>query len=425
MKSWFVEGSLSMYALSMFGMSLPARGYRFSASWTRVQPDGKGAPDQAGLDFYRRLVDGLRRRDIVPMLTVYHWDLPQPLEDEGGWVARGTVDRFVEYADILARGLGDGVGHWITLNEPWCSSFVGYGTTRHAPGRADLGAAPAAAHHLLLAHGRTTQSLRASLGTAAAVGISLNLTPIRPASDDEADVAAARRVDGNMNRFFLEPLFRGAYPGDVVADYERWKPGLDVVADGDLEVIATPIDFLGVNYYSPRTVWAPTGDGGARMLPSGLFEPPVERDDLAVGLGAVDVDREGVEDTTMGWEIEPHGLSEVLERVTRDYTSLPLYVTENGASFSDYTTSEGRVVDPERIRYLDRHIRAAHDAVSRGVDLRGYFVWSLLDNFEWAHGYSKRFGIVYVDYPTATRVPKDSFAWYRGVIAANGLNGTS
>ncbi len=397
-------------------------GYRFSVSWPRVQPDGKGPPDQAGLDFYRRLVDGLHRRGIVPLLTIYHWDLPQQLEQEGGWVARETVDRFVEYTEILAGALGDGVGMWITLNEPWCSSFVGYGSTRHAPGRADPGAAVAAGHHLLLAHGRATRSLRAELGEGATVGISLNLTPVRPASDDEADRSAARRVDGNMNRFFLEPLFRGAYPDDVVADYESWRPGFAVVADGDLEEIATPIDFLGLNYYSPRTIWAPSGENGARTPPDGFFEVAADRDALAVSLDAVDLAREGCEGTTtMGWVIEPRGLSEVLERVTRDYTQVPLYVTESGASFSDYTTPEGRVADPERIRYLDGHIRAAHDSVSRGVDLRGYFVWSLLDNFEWAHGYSKRFGIVYVDYPTSTRVPKDSFKWYQGVIAANRL----
>ncbi len=397
-------------------------GYRFSVSWSRVQPDGKGPPDQAGLDFYRRLVDGLHRRGIVPLLTIYHWDLPQQLEQEGGWVARETVDRFVEYTDILARALGDGIGMWITLNEPWCSSFVGYGSTRHAPGRADPGAAVAAGHHLLLAHGRATRSLRAELGEGATVGISLNLTPVRPASDEEADRSAARRVDGNMNRFFLDPLFRGAYPDDVVADYESWRPGFAVVADGDLADIATPIDFLGINYYSPRTVWGPTGANGTRTPPDGYFEVAAERDALAVGLDAVDLVREGCEGTTtMGWEIEPKGLSEVLERVTRDYTRVPLYVTESGASFSDYATPEGRVADPERIRYLDGHIRAAHDSVSRGVDLRGYFVWSLLDNFEWAHGYSKRFGIVYVDYPTSTRVPKDSFKWYQGVIAANRL----
>jgi beta-glucosidase len=400
-------------------------GYRFSVSWTRVQPDGKGPANQAGLDFYRRLVDGLHQRGIVPMLTIYHWDLPQQLEREGGWVARATADRFVEYADILARALGDRVNLWVTFNEPWCSSFVGYGTAQHAPGRADLGAGVAAAHHLLLAHGRATQSLRAALGQRAAIGIALNLTTIRPATDDEADVEAARRADGNLNRFFLDPLFRGTYPDDVVADYETWKPGLDVVADGDLQDIATPTDFLGVNYYSPRTVAARPPHKGARTFPKGILEAPTQLEPLAEGLELLDLVRQGLERTTMGWEIEPDGLREVLGRVARDYARIPLYVTENGASFSDYTTPEGQVVDPERIRYLDGHIRAVHDSISRDVDVRGYFVRSLFDNFEWAHGYSKRFGLVYVDYPTATRVPKDSFSWYQGVISANGLNRTS
>jgi beta-glucosidase len=391
--------------------------YRFSVSWTRVQPDGKGPPNQAGLDFYRRLVDGLRERGIVPILTAYHWDLPQQLEEEGGWVARDTADRFVEYTRILARGLGDGVDMWITLNEPWCSSFVGYGTTQHAPGRADLGAAAAAGHHLLLAHGLATQTLRAELGPRVRVGISLNLASISPASDDQADVHAARRADGNLNRFFLDPLFRGAYPTDVVADCRSWKPGLDVVADGDLDHISTPMDFLGVNYYAPRIVAA----ASSQKVPSGLLRAPNQRDKLAEALGTVDLVHEDGARTAMGWEIEPSGLSDVLERVSREYGPVPLYITENGAAFSDYTTPEGRVVDPERVRYLDGHIRAARDSVAGGVDLRGYFVWSLLDNFEWSHGYSKRFGLVYVDYPTATRVPKDSFEWYRNVVAANGL----
>lgn len=382
---------------------LAAPAYGFSVAWPRIQPTGTGPIEQRGLDFYRRLVDGLRRRGIVPVLTLYHWDLPQPLEDAGGWVSRETVWRFAEFAAVVAEALGSDVGMWITVNEPWCASFLGYGTGHHAPGGRDMGGAVAAAHHLLLAHGEAVQVIR-ERAPGARVGIGLNLQPVRPSTDSAEDRAAARRVDGNVNRLFLDPLLRGSYPADMLDHYRGRRPGFDVVSDGDLARIHAPIDFLGVNFYAPRTVCA----GSAP-------------DALGSDLGAADIVRPGVARTAMGWEIEPGALTELLLRVRDDYGAIPLYVTENGAACDDYVGPDGRVHDAERVGYLDGHLRAVLDAISAGVDVRGYFVWSLLDNFEWAHGFSKRFGLTWVDYPTGTRTPKDSFAWYARVVRSNAL----
>lgn len=391
--------------------------YRFSVAWPRVQPDGKGPANPAGLDFYRRLVGGLRDRGIAPTATLYHWDLPQALEDAGGWVARDTAERFAEYAAVVGEALGDGVERWITVNEPWCSSFHGYGNGLHAPGRTDTGAAVAAVHHLLLGHGKAVEALRA--GGARSVGITLNLVPVRAASEHEADAAAARRMDGYANRMFLDPLFRGRYPSDMAEAFSSARPGLGVVEPGDLEVIGQPLDFLGVNYYSPAIVADPSRLDEARR--AGLVASERHAERVAAELGVARVVRAGSDRTAMDWEIEPSGLTDLLVGIARDYPVPPLYVTENGAAFCDYVDPDGRVQDPARVEYLDGHLRAVAQAIGEGVEVRGYFCWSLLDNFEWAYGFAKRFGLVWVDYATGARIPKSSFSWYRDVIAANGL----
>lgn len=407
-----MDGDLDLLA------KLGAPAYAFSVAWPRIQPTGKGPANQSGLDFYRRLVDGLVQRGIAPVVTLYHWDLPQPLEDAGGWVERDTVGRFSEYAAIVGAALGGDVGIWITINEPWCSSWLGYGTGEHAPGIRDLGRAAAAAHHLLLAHGEALRVLRAATPRGQ-IGIGLNLQPVRPTTDHEQDLAACRRVDGNLNRMFLDPLLRGSYPADMLDHYAGRRPGFEVVADGDLEVIGQPIDFLGVNFYAPKTVCADTRLAAASD--AGYWVPTGERGSLNADLGAVEVLRPDVSRTQMGWEIEPAALTEVLLRLHRDYPPLPLYVTENGAACDDYVDPDGQVRDAERVRYLEGHVRAVLAALDAGVDVRGYFAWSFLDNFEWAQGFSKRFGLTWVDYPTGERIPKSSFSWYGRVARANSL----
>jgi len=397
---------------------LGARAYCFSVAWPRIQAAGSGPANERGLDFYRRLVDGLLRRSILPVVTLYHWDLPQSLEDAGGWVSRDTVGRFTDYAAIVAGALGDTVSKWITLNEPWCSAWLGYATGEHAPGIRDDGKAAAATHHLLLAHGEALQVLRSAL-PAAEIGVGLNLQPIRPATDHDDDRAACRRVDGNLNRLFLDPLFKGRYPADMLEHYAARTPGFDVIADGDLDTISRPIDFLGVNFYSPTTVCAPTRRAEARA--AGYLVPEPDHRARVGDLQAVQVLRPDVRLTQMGWEIEPAALTEIMVRVRDEYGTVPLYVTENGAAFDDYVGTDGEVRDGERIQYLDDHVRAVFNALADGVDVRGYFVWSLLDNFEWAHGFSKRFGLTWVDFRTRERIPKASFAWYQRVVGANGL----
>jgi beta-glucosidase len=381
----------------MAGLGL--RGYRFSVAWPRVQPTGRGAANQRALDFYRRLVDGLQQRSIVPALTLYHWDLPQPLQDAGGWPNRDTAERFADYARLCFEAFGDSVPLWITLNEPWVSSWLGYGTGDHAPGIRDIGQAVAASHHLLLGHGQAVEAFRAAGLSNARVGITLNLAPMRAATPSAADAEATTALDGNQNRWFLDPLFGRGYPADMLSIYGR-QADLSIIRQSDLPVLGAPIDFLGINYYMRHTVQAG---------PTGRF-----------GVDATTAVPPGVATTAMGWGIEPDGLTELLQRVGRDYPKLPIYVTENGAAFYDYIDPEGGVDDDERIDFLDRHFRAAHDAVQSGVDLRGYFVWSLLDNFEWAFGYSKRFGLIFVDYATQTRTLKKSAAWYAEVIRNNG-----
>jgi beta-glucosidase len=368
--------------------------YRLSLSWARLQPGGRGPLNPTGVGFYRRLLEGLAERNVRPFATLYHWDLPQVLEDEGGWPSRETALRFGEYAGLVGDALGDLVQDWITINEAWVVSFLGYGNGEHAPGRRDLADALRAAHHLNLAHGLATQALRAA--GPSRVGTTVLVADVAAASDRDEDVAAARRVDGSANRLFLDPLFRGAYPADMLEHYAP-TGAFDVVRDGDLATIQAPMDHLGLNHYHHHVVAADPADPdlGARHL------PPAEPT------------------TSFGWGVTPDALRRVLVRVAGEYTRLPLYLTENGASYHDYVDPGGRVNDLERIDYLDGYFAAAARAVAEGVDLRGYFVWSLLDNFEWAQGYSKRFGLVFVDYGSQRRIPKASAHWYRERIAGH------
>jgi beta-glucosidase len=394
---------------------LDVAAYRFSIAWPRVQPTGSGPANQKGLDFYRRLVDGLRARDIEPTVTLYHWDLPQPLEDKGGWWVRETAERYADYVDIVARAFGSDVERWITLNEPWCSSWLGYGAGRHAPGVQDIGKAAAANHHLLLAHGLAVPILRSAISTAK-VGITLNLGDHQPGSQHELDIAAAWRADGNLNRLFLEPVFHGQYPEDMLEHYRDSKPGFSVIQDGDLEIISQPLDFLGVNYYFPSTVVDISRAKEARV--AGYFVAPGEQfPDLRVR----SLETPGRDKTAMDWEIGASGLTSLLIRIREEYTTLPIYITENGAAFDDYVDPNGDVKDNNRVAYLQEHISAVHDAIDAGVNVEGYFVWSLLDNFEWALGYSRRFGIVWVDFPTGARLKKASFEWYRDTIQSNSV----
>jgi beta-glucosidase len=392
----------------MAGMGVNA--YRFSLAWPRIQPDGRGPANQAGLDFYRRLVDELLARDIEPWITLYHWDLPQPLEDEGGWPARDTAARFAEYAAIAHDALGDRVRYWLTLNEPWCSAFLGYGNGEHAPGRRDAADSVRAAHHLMLGHGLAVHAMRAQRPESQ-LGITLNLHALMAASDADADVDATRRIDAIANRVFLGPLLRGAYPADLIADLAG-VCDFDHVLDGDEATIGVPLSMLGLNYYSRGVVGAPAdgGEPGDRTVASCF--PGSER---------LRFIRRGLPTTDMGWEIDPAGLTDQLTAVHRLRPDLPIYVTENGAAYPDRPGPDGEVDDPARIAYIDAHLRACHEAIRDGVPLRGYFAWSLLDNFEWAFGYTKRFGLVYVDYATQRRTAKSSAHWYADVIARNGL----
>ena len=367
--------------------------YRFSIAWPRVLPDGSGTVNSAGLRFYRRLAEGLRERGIEPIGTLYHWDLPQALQERGGWAARETAERFAEYASAVGAELGDVVSDWVTINEPWVVAFQGHAHGTKAPGVRDWPTALRASHHALLAHGLGTQELRAA-APGAKVGITLNLAPVHPAGTAESDVAAARRMDGHLNRWFLDPLMCSTYPEDMLELYERRFGPLDFIEDGDLSLIATPTEFMGVNYYAPLRVMADDSRSpmGVRQTPP---DPPT---------------------TAMGWEVAPDGLRELLVRVRDDYGDIPIYITENGASYDDPPAQDGRVEDPERTAYLESHLAALGAAIADGVAVERYCVWSLLDNFEWEHGYAKRFGIVFVDYRTQRRIPKRSGLWYRDYI---------
>jgi beta-glucosidase len=375
--------------------SLGVESYRFSIAWPRVQPDGRGALNRAGVDFYRRLAEGLRERGIEAVATLYHWDLPQAREAAGGWAARATAERFAEYAALMAAELGDVVDAWITHNEPWVSAFLGHAEGVKAPGVRDWPTALRVSHHLLLSHGLAAQALRAG-APGVPVGVTLNLAPVRAASESAADRTAAARMDGYLNRWFLDPLLRGGYPEDMLEHYARRYGPLDAVTDGDLAAIGAPLDFLGVNYYSPQRVRA---DATRQPLELAHVAPPPPT-------------------TAMGWEVDPGGLHELLMRVRRDYGDFPIYITENGAAFEDGPVVNGTVEDPRRVQFLRSHLEALGRAVADGVDVRRYFAWSMLDNFEWEHGYAKRFGLVYVDYSTQRRVTKRSGLWYRDFIAS-------
>ena len=374
--------------------SLGLQAYRFSIAWPRILPAGTGVVNDKGLEFYERLVDALLEAGIRPFATLYHWDLPQVLQERWcGWAGRDTAEAFAAYVDVVTHRLGDRVKDWITLNEPRCSGWLSYEMGLHAPGYHDRDLALVATHNLLLGHGLAVPLVRRN-SPDARVGITLDLSPVHPASDGAADRAAAWLADGDRNRLYLDPVFKGAYPSDVV---QRYAGGRFLERPEDLRAMAAPLDFLGINYYNRLVVRAdPTG-----AHPAGEV---------------VSVD--GAERTAMGWEVYPEGLYEILTRVQRDYAPPAVYVTESGAAFDDGLTPDGAVHDEPRRRYLEAHFAAARRAIADGVPLRGYFVWSLMDNFEWAEGYDKRFGIVYVDYATQERTVKDSGRWYADAIQA-------
>ncbi len=395
--------------------TLGVKAYRFSIAWPRIITEA-GETNEAGIDFYQRLVKGLIARNIKPVATLYHWDLPQHLEDNGGWVVRSTVDAFEHYVRVIVEALGEDVFQWITLNEPWCAAWLGYAIGVHAPGLTDIGKAAAAHHHMLLGHGRAVNVIKGLMPNAQ-VGITLNLAALRPMSDNPDDMAAYRRFDGNQNRIFMDPLFKGEYPADMLEHYAARTPGFSVIQDGDLEVISAECDFLGINFYSPGTIGGKGREDAARAMGYNIFpgEPNPYGDDMA-GIGASNP-RHKV--TAMGWEVDARGLTELLTRISNEWTTLPIYITENGAAEHDYVNQEGIVHDADRIEYLTQHLSACLDALDAGVNLAGYFVWSFMDNYEWALGYGRRFGITWVDFDTQRRIPKDSFRFYQNVIQTN------
>ncbi|MCU1552071.1 MAG: beta-glucosidase [Glaciihabitans sp.] len=393
---------------------LGLQSYRFSTSWARVKP-GDREPNRKGLAFYSRLVDELLDAGILPWLTLYHWDLPQALEEQNGWANRDTAYRFRDYAALVHEVLGDRVTHWTTFNEPLCSTLIAYAGGEHAPGRREPAAALAAVHHHHLAHGLATRALR-DLG-AEKVGITLNLTNAVPNDpNDPVDLEAARRVDALWNRMFLEPILLSAYPTDLLEDVA----GLGLtenIREGDLEIIGAPIDFLGVNHYHDDNVSGHPLPADARP---NLTPTPREKSSPFVGSEYVTFPARSLPRTSMGWEVHPVGLKQLLVRLGSEYPTLPpLYVTENGAAYDDEVTADGAIHDVERTEYIRAHIEAVGEAIAEGADVRGYFVWSFLDNFEWAWGYDKRFGIVRVDYETQVRTVKDSGLEYARVIAGS------
>jgi beta-glucosidase len=391
--------------MASFGLNA----YRFSVSWPRVQPGGRGAVNQRGLDYYRALLDELGEHGIAAAVTLYHWDLPQELQDEGGWAVRDTAQRFADYAAVVAGALADRVERWITLNEPQVVASHGYRTGEHAPGIRDDAAAAAATHHLLLGHGLAVQAVRAA-APRAPVGITLDLHPVRtPAQIQPAAVEQARVVrDAELNRLFLDPVLHGRYP-DQARDVMR--PPSSLVAEGDLATISQPVDFLGVNYYAP--VYLRAGDPAdlrrnEKPVPGGMP-------------GVVEYHPDGLERTDLDWLVDPDRLYELLTSLSQDAPGLPLYITENGCAAEDYVNPQGEVNDLERVSYLHRHLEAAARAIRDGANLAGYYLWSLLDNFEWGWGYQKRFGIVFVDFGTQRRIPKSSARFYSEVVRANAV----
>ena len=376
---------------------LNLQAYRFSMAWSRILPQGRGAINQAGLDFYSRLVDGLLAANITPFVTLYHWDLPQVLQDEGGWLRRGVTDDFAEYTDVVTRALGDRVKHWITLNEPWVFAWAGHYLGTDAPGHhGTITDALQVSHHALLAHGKVIPVIRANVRDVEA-GITLDMNMAEPASDRPEDMAAAERFNGFQNWWYADPIFRGEYPQDMLEVYDGLLPKMEA---GDTKIMSAPIDFFGINFYR-RSV----------MRHGDEYAP-------------VNVERVNPPESTyteMGWEVSPNGLTDILRAVHNRYQPPALYVTENGAAFADTLDSDGKVNDPERASYLHEHFKAAHHAIQAGVPLKGYFVWTLMDNFEWAEGYSKRFGITYVDYETQKRIIKGSGYYLRDVARDNCL----
>ncbi len=371
-------------------------GYRFSIAWPRIQPEGAGPANQQGLDFYDRLVDALLAHGIQPFATLYHWDLPQTLQDKGGWLNRDTAHAFADYAEIMAHRLGDRVTGWITHNEPWCAAFLGYGIGVHAPGFKNKQDAIQVGHHLLFSHGLAVPRLRAASKSGTQIGITLNFTPVYPADDSpetQRDLAVA---DAFSNRWFLDPLYRGSYPDELFTGMQLNPPEMQ---EGDMAIIGTPIDFLGVNNYSRAVI---RGRAAGESPDSSNSVVPVP----------------GACYTEMGWEIYPQGLTDLLVRFHNEYAIPALYVTENGAAFTDQWDGNGTVNDPRRVSYVREYIQAVASAMEQGAPLKGYFVWSLIDNFEWAEGYSKRFGVVYVDYASQRRVIKASGQWYANFITA-------
>lgn len=381
--------------------------YRFSLSWPRILPQGTGAINERGLDFYDRLVDALLARGIRPLATLYHWDLPVALQERGGWLNRDTAYAFADYAAAVAHRLGDRIDCWLTHNEPWCSAYLGYALGIHAPGLNDKQLAVDAGHHILLAHGLSVPRLREHISSQAQVGIALDFYPVYAADDRPETLLAVQQADAFRNRWFLDPLFRGHYPDDLFANLGVNPPP---IRDGDFSIISTPIDFLGVNYYSrmlvrSHTDSATTTTTAAHTLPADGYEA-VER-------------IPGASYTEMGWEIFPDGLANILTRIHREYAPKALIVTESGAAFDDQWDGNGTVHDQQRIDYLRRHIQTVAEVIRHGVPIKGYVVWSFLDNFEWSEGYRKRFGLVYVDYPTQRRIIKDSGRWYASLVASH------
>jgi beta-glucosidase len=369
---------------------LGVNAYRFSIAWPRIFPNGTGNPNQAGIDFYDRLIDGALERGITPWPTLYHWDLPQALQDKGGWNNRECAQWFAEYAHLMAEKFGDRVKNWTTLNEPFCSAWLGYLFGVMAPGIKDLQTAINTSHHLLFGHGLATQAIR-SVNSDLRVGIVLNLTPATPLHDSAADLAAAKLADGFDNRWYADPIFKGSYPKDIVEGFGKEVP----IHSGDMQAISSPLDFLGINFYTRQTI---TSDESAKPLP---YKPILV---------------DGVERTAMGWEVHPQSLTDIIMRVHHEYAPPEIYITENGSAWED-SMVDGKIDDISRVSYLERHLDAMLAAKSQGAPVLGYFAWSLMDNFEWAFGYSKRFGIVYVDYETQVRTVKASGHYYKERIS--------
>ena len=367
--------------------------YRFSVAWPRIVGAPGAAPNQRGLDFYSRLVDGMLERGLEPWVTLYHWDLPQYLQDVGGWNNRATIDAFVDYTDIMSRHLGDRVKHWITHNEPWCTAIHGNMDGMHAPGNRSVPLALQVCHNVLVSHGKAVPVIRANV-PGAKVGIALSLHPVQAASDSALDLAAMQRHDAFRNRWFLDSLYGRGYPEETIAQFGANAPTVEA---GDMAAIAAPTDFLGVNYYFPEVV----------------SDAP-----LASPLHTEVVLPAGRERTDFGWEVAPAGMTGLLERIERDYHPGPMYVTENGSSYDDVVGPDGEVDDGARRDYLIRHLAAVRDAVAAGVDVKGYFAWSLLDNFEWAEGYLRRFGLTHIDFETQRRTLKTSGKWYAAFLGA-------